>query len=38
MTVVRDLVLRDDADALSKLTIQIDRTADSLHGQVVLAV
>jgi len=38
MTLERDLVLRGDADALSKLTIQVERTANGLHGQVVLAI
>jgi protocatechuate 3,4-dioxygenase beta subunit len=38
MTLERDLVLRGDAQAQNKLTIQVDRTANGLHGQMVLAI
>jgi len=38
MTLERDLVLRGDAQAQNKLTIQVDRTASGLHGQMVLAI
>ena len=38
MTLERDLVLRGDALAQNKLTIQVDRTANGLHGQMVLAI
>ena len=38
MTLERDLVLRGDAEARSRLTIQVDRTANGLHGQIALAI
>ena len=34
----RDLVLRGDAEARQKLTIAVDRTANGLHGHMVLAL
>lgn len=38
MTLERDLVLRGDGAAQERLTIEVARTADGLHGQMVLAV
>ena len=38
MTLERDLVLRGDAQAQQKLTIQVDHTANGLHGKMVLAI
>lgn len=38
ITLERDLVLKGDAEALRRLTIRIDRTANGLHGQMVLAI
>jgi protocatechuate 3,4-dioxygenase beta subunit len=38
MTLERDLVLRGDRDSLDKLTIPIERTANGLHGRLVLGI
>jgi len=38
MTLERDLVLRGDAETLSKLTIPMTQTANGLDGQLVLAI
>jgi protocatechuate 3,4-dioxygenase beta subunit len=38
MTVERDLVLRGDAAARAKLTIDVERTGEGLHGRAVLAI
>ena len=38
MTLERDLVLRGDGEAQRKLTIQVDRLANGLLGQMILAI
>lgn len=38
MSLERDLVLRGDGETLSKLTLPIERIANGLHGQLVLAI
>jgi protocatechuate 3,4-dioxygenase beta subunit len=38
MTLERDLVLRGDAETLAKVTLRVDREADGLHAQAVLAI
>lgn len=38
MTVERDLVLRGNEEARQQLTIAMDRTANGIHGRIVLAL
>lgn len=38
MSLERDLVLRGDADALDRLTIPMERTANGVRGEMVLAI